>query len=424
MDEPDDGRTGGMGEGERIGRRLRSARLRRGMSLRTLAGLSGLSTSFLSMVENGQRHLDRTGHINALAEALQVAPAELLGQPYPPAGPASGTAHEAVPAIRLTLMGAHSLQDSAPAAVMPTPALAERVTRANRLYHACEYGALAHALPDLLTDLHAAVAAASPQQRPGVLRLTAQAYYPACTLLLKSLGYTDLAFLAVTRAADVTAELDDPSYSALSGFFHTHVLMAAGSPDQAYAHAEQAADLVETNLHDQATGRDRAPLALLGELHLIRATALTQQVHRPGSDRTDQVRAHLREAHTLAARTGETRAWHLNFGPMNVGIHQVSLHTDLGLYGRAVHAGQTLRTAITAPPGRTAAFHTDLGRARAHQRGQHTEAVAELLTAERTAPERVHASAAVRQTVSALLSRPLPAHTTRDLRGLAHRIGL
>jgi hypothetical protein len=214
-------------------------------------------------------------------------------------------------------MDAHPLQGSRPAAVMPTPALAERVTRANQLYHACAYGTLARALPDLLADLHAAVAAASPRQRSGLLRLTAQAYYPACTLLLKSLGYTDLAFLAVTRAADVTAELDDPFYRALSGFFHTHVLMAAGSPDQAYAHAQHAADQVETNLHDQATGRDRAPLALLGELHLIRATALTQQVHRAGSDRTDQVRAHLREAHALAARTGETRAWHLNFGPIN-----------------------------------------------------------------------------------------------------------
>jgi transcriptional regulator with XRE-family HTH domain len=292
------------------------------MSLRTLAGLSGLSVGFLSMVENGRRHLDRTGHINALAEALQVAPAERLGQPYPPAGPASGAAHEVVPAIRLILMGAHPMRGSAPAAVMPTSALAERVSRANRLYHACEYGTLAHALPDLLADLHAAVAAATPQQRPGLLRLTAQAYYPACTLLLKSLGYTDLAFLAVTRATDVTAELDDPLYRALSGFFHTHVLMAAGSPDQAYAHAEQAADLVETNLHDQTTGGDRAPLALLGELHLIRATALTQQVHRAGNDRTNQVHSHLREAHTLAARTGETRAWHLNFGPTNVGIHQ------------------------------------------------------------------------------------------------------
>jgi hypothetical protein len=139
--------AGGMGAGEQAGRRRRSACSRRGMSLRTLAGLSGLSTGFLSMV----------------------------------------------------------------------------------------------------------VAAASPQQRPGLLRLTAQAYYPACTLLLKSLGDTDLAFPAVTRAVDVTAELDDPFSSALSGFFHPHVLVAAGS------------------------------------------------------DRRDQVRVHLREAHALAARTGETK---------------------------------------------------------------------------------------------------------------------
>jgi hypothetical protein len=375
------------------------------------------------MVENGQRHLDRTGHINALAEALQVAPAELLGQPYPPAGPASGTAHEAIPAIRLALMGVHpTVEARTQAPVAPTPALAERVTQVNRLYHACEYGTLAQALPTLLGDLHAAFQTAPPDRRAALLRLTARAYHPACTLLLKSLGYTDLAFLAVTRAADLTAELDDPLYQGLSGFFHTHVLMAAGSPDQAYAHAQHAADLIEAHLHDQA---DRtASLALLGELHLIRATALTHHVHRPGSDRAGEVRSHLREAHVLAERTGDTRAWHLNFGPTNVGIHQVSLNTDLGLYGPAIHAGQALRTRITAPPGRTAAFHADLGRALAHQRGRHGEAVGELVTAERVAPQRVHTDAAVRQTVSTLLDRQLPAHAARDLRGLAHRIGL
>jgi transcriptional regulator with XRE-family HTH domain len=402
------------------------------MSLRTLAGLSGLSAGFLSMVENGQRHLDRTGHINALAEALQIAPAELLGQPYPPADPATGTAHEAVPAIRLALMDAHpALQTGPPVTAMPTAVLAERVARANRLYHACKYGALARTLPDLLVDLHAALAAASPDRRPELLRVTAQAYYPACTLLLKSLSYTDLAFLAATRAADLTTELADPLYRALSGFFHAHVVMAAGSPDQAYAHAEGAADLIEGTLHHQpaglweATAGNRvASLALLGELHLIRATALTQVVYRAGSDRSDQVHDHLCQARDLADRTGETRAWHLNFGPTNVGIHRVSLHTDLGAYGRAVHAAETLRTSITASPGRTAAFRTDLGRALAHQRGHHADAVGELLTAERTAPERVHASAAVRQTVSSLLAQPLPAHAARDLRGLAHRIGL
>ncbi|MDQ1289762.1 MAG: hypothetical protein QG622_3328 [Actinomycetota bacterium] len=400
------------------------------MSLRTLSGLSGLSAGFLSMIENGQRHLERTSHVNALAQALRIAPAELLGQPFPPVDPTTGTAHEAVPAIRLALMAPLPTVAGPPAATTPLPVLTLRVRQANRLYHACDYTTLAHTLPGLLADLHAALEAAAPDQRPELLRLTVQAYHPACTLLLKTLGYTDLAFLSTIRAADLTTELDDPLDRALSGFFHTHVLMAAGNPDLAYSHAEGAADLVLESLRrpssdrNRTVGGEREPLALLGELHLIRASALAQDLHRAGGHRADQVREHLEQAWALAARTGETRAWHLNFGPTNVMIHQVSLHTDLAAYDRALRAGQSLRTTITAPPGRIATFHSDLGRAMAHRRGHHAEAVGELLTAERAAPQRVRTNPAVRQAVATLLAQPLPVHVCRDLRGLAHRVGL
>lgn len=412
-----------MGTGGQTGPRLRTARLRRGMTLRTLAGLSGLSVGFLSMVENGQRHLDRTSHINALAEALQVAPAELLGRPYPSADPSIGTAHEAVSAIRLALMGVPAGSGAGPSATVGlVSSLARRVAQANRLYHSSEYAALARVLPDLLSDLHNAMMGKRSQQRMTLLRLTAQAYYPACTLLLKSLGYTDLAFLAVTRATECATELDDPGYQALSGFFHAHVLLSAGDPNHAYAHAEHAAALLERSMRGQADHAES--LALVGELHLIRATALTQQVHRRGSERVDVVREHLREADDLACRTGETRAWNLNFGPTNVRIHRVSLNTDLGLHGAAIQVGQLLRESVVAPPGRTAVFHTDLGRALASQRGRYGEAVAELIAAERVAPQRVQADPTVRHVIITLLDRQLPAQAARDLRGLAHRTGL
>ncbi|MEV3874870.1 helix-turn-helix transcriptional regulator [Streptomyces sp. NPDC049906] len=405
---------------DHIGQRLRSARRQRGVSLRTLAGLSGLSTGFLSMVENGHRHLDRTGHITALAEALRMAPSELTGQPFAPAGPQQAeSAHAAIPALRLALMGmTMTAPPDRPTPGTPPSVLADRVGEANRLYHAAEYGKVATGLPGLLSDLHAAVEAADGGERRRLLRLLADAYHPACTLLLKNLGYTDLAFIAVTRAAEAIAELDDPVHTALSGFFHTHVLMAAGSPAQALTRADQAADEVERHL----SGLEAH--ALLGELHLIRATCLTQDVRRSGADRAREVAGHLSEAADLAVRTGETKAWHLNFGPTNVGIHEVSLNTDLGLHGAAVAARRGVRPRVLKAPGREAAFHADLGRSLAHLRGRDADAVAELLTAERAAPQRIHANALVRETVSGLLDRQLPSHAARDLRGLAHRMGL
>jgi transcriptional regulator with XRE-family HTH domain len=56
-----------------IGARLRTLRRWRGMTQAELAGLSGLSPSFLSMVEHGKRMLDRRSHIAALAGALRVS---------------------------------------------------------------------------------------------------------------------------------------------------------------------------------------------------------------------------------------------------------------------------------------------------------------------------------------------------------------
>jgi transcriptional regulator with XRE-family HTH domain len=56
---------------------LRAARRRRGLTQTELAGLAGLSAPFISMIETGQRTLARRDHVNALAAALRVPPAEI-----------------------------------------------------------------------------------------------------------------------------------------------------------------------------------------------------------------------------------------------------------------------------------------------------------------------------------------------------------
>ncbi|MFI8438496.1 hypothetical protein ACIGJO_33160 [Streptomyces sp. NPDC079020] len=138
---------------------------------------------------------------------------------------------------------------------VPAAVLAERVQNVNRLYHAAEYGTLAAGLPVLLADLHAAAEAAAGAARRELLKLLADAYHPACTLLLKNLGYTDLAFIAVTRASDAIAELDDPVYSALSGFFHTHVLSATT------AERAQVSSVITERCNSMITGPVPVPTA-------------------------------------------------------------------------------------------------------------------------------------------------------------------
>ncbi|MEU0942266.1 hypothetical protein ABZ379_05620 [Streptomyces canus] len=70
---------------------------------------------------------------------------------------------------------------------------------------------------------------------------------------------------------------------------------------------------------------------LLGELHLISATTITKDRSRPVGDRTSGVRSHLAEAGRLTESIGETRTFHLNFGPTNVKIHRISLNADSGI---------------------------------------------------------------------------------------------
>jgi len=66
-----------------IGRRLKHIRQSRKKSLRTIAGLAGISAGHLSRIENGERALDRRSVVVALANALQVSPSELTSLPVP-----------------------------------------------------------------------------------------------------------------------------------------------------------------------------------------------------------------------------------------------------------------------------------------------------------------------------------------------------
>jgi tetratricopeptide (TPR) repeat protein len=85
------------------------------MSLEVLAGLSGKSAAYLSMIENGKRPLDRFSLIVSLAEALGVPPAELA----PGASPGSGTADAPPPAGGTVLR--EVLPDAGSGSVLESP---------------------------------------------------------------------------------------------------------------------------------------------------------------------------------------------------------------------------------------------------------------------------------------------------------------
>lgn len=62
-----------------IGQRIRAARTSKGLTLRALARESGLSASYLSMLENDHMTNPTLNALGAVATALSTTPAALMG---------------------------------------------------------------------------------------------------------------------------------------------------------------------------------------------------------------------------------------------------------------------------------------------------------------------------------------------------------
>jgi len=62
-------------------------RRRRGLSLDVVAGLAGISKSYLGMLEHGKRGFNRRGLLDDLAAALGCSVVDLTGQPLGKTGP-------------------------------------------------------------------------------------------------------------------------------------------------------------------------------------------------------------------------------------------------------------------------------------------------------------------------------------------------
>jgi hypothetical protein len=185
---------------------------------------------------------------------------------------------------------------------------------------------------------------------------------------------------------------------------------ACGSFDRGVALAERAVRELEP--------RVAAPggIEVLGSLHLVGAYASR------GRKQLDDSRAWADQAAALAARTGESPAMRLFFGPTNVNIWRIAVEVDGGDPGRAVHIARDTNPATIAANCRQVFFYADVGRAYARLRGREREAVRYLLTAERIAPQHVHTSPMAQETARALLDRSRRAAGGAELRGFCARM--
>jgi transcriptional regulator with XRE-family HTH domain len=399
-----------------IGARLRILRRWRGMSQVELAGLSDLSPSFISMVETGQRPLDRRSHIAAVASALRVSETDLVGGPHLTPDPLQSDPHMSIPALRVALQ-TNTLTTPAVDYARPLPEVVQEVQQQiEPMRRACDYVGCGRLLPGVLDELYYHVAAPADE---AAQQLALQTLIVGClcaTFAAKDLNYMDLAGLAAVRAQEAATLLEDPAYKGQADFAWLHTLPRSASGTRNLIAAERAANQLEPH-------HSRSPVGtqVLGMLTLT--ASLTAAALYQG----DTARHWFHEAEQIASTVPDEPMtnWQ-SFSQTNVNVWRVTVGVERGESGGAVlELGEDVNLGLLSPvAARYAGFLVDGGRGLAREARTMPTAIRWLRQAEEAAPQRVRNSATARDTVAYLLNRARADAGGRELRGLAARMGL
>ena len=399
-----------------IGTRLRTLRRWRGMTQEALAGLAGLSHSYISMVEHGTRTLDRRSQIAAIAAALRVSETDLVGGPHLSQDRVQSDPHMTIPPLRVALQ-TNTLSNPAAEHARPVAELAQILRdRVEPSFAACDYVQLGQYLPGVIDELHFRVAAPEDE---AAQRLALQALVEACAYAAfraKDLGYLDLAHLAATRATEAAAMLDEPVSEGKAAYVWLQTMPRAGSWGRTKQAAEQAADSLAGQVSDDPLG-----IQVLGQLTLTAALASAVVQNGPATVHW------LDEASRLADRLPDDplHGWH-SFSMTNVALWRVAIGVERGEGGQNVLelASQVDESKLSARRSRLAAFRCDVGRGLAREATTRPAAVRWLRRAEDAAPQRIRNSAPAREAVAYLLNLATAASGGRELRGMAARMSI
>lgn len=387
-----------------IGERIKARRQLRRWSIRHAASRAGIAHTTWSRIERGELRTDRY-MVSDLAAALECSVTDLTGQPFTPSDRQTEAAQIHGERVWRAMM-AHPLTEPATAASAPVAALERESALVRDLYGRCDYAGVLGRLTDLVPNLHTA---ARGREARVALELMVPVYGCAMGSLL-NIGYAPQAWLAAERCTEAAQQLEDAVALGVATTNRARVSAYSGAYAPARSMCNRADDELQHHLGDPHA------LEVSGFLHLARAH------HAAGLHDLATAEAHLGEADEIAARTGESDAWDLVFGPRNVALWKMALQLDTGRAGDALETAQQI-TIADMPAVRQVYFYLDLARALT-ELGRHDEAVRMLLTAERTGAQHTRSSTAARETARALLANQRRRAASSPLHSLCERLGV
>lgn len=387
-----------------MGRRLREIRRARGKSREAVAGLVGISPSYLSQLESGKRALDRHCLIVALADAVGTAPPELTRLPVP--APGNGGIDAATEAVRQTLLAVG--HDRPGGQILPVQTLRVRITAMMDAHGRCDApGETGTALAGLIRDLHSSITAGRDVAE--LLDLAVLLHAQVSVGWLRMVGAAlDLRSQAAGLARRAAQDRDTPAALGLAVWGGLYVMITAG--EFGLARAELDAVNVPT------TSPESTQLA--GMLALSRSL-LAAVGSRPGD-----VAAAFEQATELAERTGEGNAYGMGFGPTTVGLWHMYGRLEAGDYEQAAGIGAGLHPQAHLPPLAQADYWVTYARALARARGRRGDAAVALRRAEQICPYRLPRDPFATGVIAELIARARDDAAGRELRAMAYRAGL
>ncbi|MEV8489920.1 helix-turn-helix domain-containing protein [Streptomyces sp. NPDC052002] len=399
----------GMTQHLTVGERVAYYRHRRGMPQDVLAGLVGRTADWLGKAENNRIELDRLSVIRSLAHALDVAVADLIGEPTLLEW-SRDSGRSTVPALRAALMdyrqltpllGRQSAQEERPTLA----ALQSDVEEVWEAYQASRFGFATRQLPLVLADSLSAARAARGSDRDEAYSLLALTYQGAAMVLGK-LGESELAWIAADRGLAAAQQSENPVVVGSLFRSVTHCLLSTGRYESAVDLVRDAAGYLEPGLAEGSP----AYLSVYGTLFLTGAMAAARAEDRGST------RQFLAEAESTAQRLGQdaNHMW-TAFGPTNVAIHRVATAGELGDVQVAVDLGPQVDTS-GLPVERQVRHALEVARALSAW-NRTDEAMEMVLAAEELAPEQVRHHYMGRELVLGWLrgTRGRPARPIADL---------